>query len=298
MLNKQAFKGVLLLGIAAVLFASTTVFAKYAAQLGQVSGLVTSFARFLIGFLIAGGYVWYSKRSIRPVSRNNVILRSIFNILSATFFFLGIEYTTITNANLLNMTSPVYIFLLAPLFAGYHAKPRSYLLFLLFCVAGIYLVVFPDFSHINLGDIYAALSGLFGGIAISFLHQARKTDAAHVILFYQMGLGTLLSFSIAATVYIPMNGLVWLLLLACGLSGAVAQVLLTWGYRFIDARSGSIVSASQILFAALLGVLLFQDPLTWRVALGGLFIVISLLGVSEVWRLLLPKNTGSQRLYS
>lgn len=280
----QLFRGVLLLGLGAVCFASATVFAKYASLWGGVSGLVTSLMRFAVGFAFAVGYVWQGRRSIRPVSRANVLYRSLFNILAATFFFLGVQHTTITNANMLNMTSPVYIFLLAPLFPGYVRKPRTYLLFLLLCMLGIYLVVVPDFAHINLGDVYGALSGLFGGIAISYLHQARKTDAAHVILFYQMGLGTLLSLLLVGWAWPAMSAQVWAVVLLTGLAGALGQVLLTWGYRFIDARTGSIVSASQMLFAAVFGVLLFSDPLSWRVLLGGVCILLALVGVSEVWR--------------
>ncbi len=276
-------RGVLLLGIAAIFFALTSVFAKLGNGMG-VPGMEMNFARFFMGFLYAGSYMLYYRRSIIPQNWNSVIGRCFFNILAASFFFLAIQHTTITNANMLNMTSPVYIFLLAPLFnQGTHTGWQNYL-FLVLTMAGIYLVVVPDFAHINQGDVYGALSGLFGGIAISILHQARKYDSAHIILFYQMGLGSLTTYLLAMPTFDYPTWQVWAYVLLAGFSGAMAQVLLTIGYRYIDASTGSIVSSSQILVACTFGVLFFAEPLTWQVILGGFFILTSLVGISQVWR--------------
>lgn len=276
-------RGVFFLGVAAVLFALTSVFAKLATQRG-VSGMEANFARFFMGFLLAAGYVLYFKKSIRPNNWQSVIGRSFFNILSASFFFLGIQYTTITNANMLNMTSPVYIFLLVHFFEPDQQRSLRQFLFLALTIVGVYLIVGADFSRINLGDVYGALSGLFGGIAISVLHQARKYDDAYVILFYQMGIGSLSIFLITMPSFAYHDAAIWTYVILAGLMGALGQVLLTIGYRYIDAASGSIVSSSQMLFAALFGIIFFSDPLNWRISVGGILILISLVGVSQFWR--------------
>jgi drug/metabolite transporter (DMT)-like permease len=276
-------RGVLFLGVAAVFFALTSVFAKLATAQG-VSGMEANFARFFMGFLLAGGYILYYKKSIRPNNWQSVIGRSFFNILSASFFFLSIQHTTITNANMLNMTSPVYIFLLVPFFEPDQQRSLRQFIFLAFTILGVYLIVGADFTQVNIGDVYGALSGLFGGIAISVLHQARKYDDAYVILFYQMGIGSLTIFLVTMPTFAYHDSAVWWYIILAGLMGALGQVLLTIGYRYIDAATGSIVSSSQMLFATVFGIVLFNDPLNWRVSVGGILILISLVGVSRFWR--------------
>ena len=71
-------------------------------------------------------------------------------------------------------------------------------------------------------------------------------------------------------------------LILSGLSGFVGQIFGTIGFYYLDAPRGSLVTASRILFAGILGVSLFADPLTLKILLGGACIVFSLVGVSGV----------------
>lgn len=277
--------GAALLGVAAFFFALTTVLAKAAGERAPVGGLAAAFFRFVVGFVVIGAVAAQRRLPVRPNSWQWTLLRAGFNIAASILFFLAVEHTTITNANLLNMTSPVFIFLLAPLMPSYRQRPAVDYLFLLLTMIGAWLVVVPRFDAVNLGDIYGLLSGVAGGIAITMLYQARRFDTAVVILLFQMGLGTI------ATIYWGLgpalaaaDPTVWLLLIGVGLCGALAQYLLTEGYRYIDTQRGSIVSSLQIVFAAIMGVLLFGEPLTLRTLLGGLCIGLSLVGISGVWR--------------
>ena len=49
-------------------------------------------------------------------------------------------------------------------------------------------------------------------------------------------------------------------LLACSLAGVLGQYLLTYGFLYVTAVEGSIISSSRIFMAALLGPLLVADP--------------------------------------
>jgi drug/metabolite transporter (DMT)-like permease len=282
---RRVHYGALLLGVAALFFALTTVFAKLVGQQSEVGGVASAFFRYLVGFVAITALA--ARKQVRPVpnSWTWTLLRALLNIAASVFFFLAVEFTTITNANLLNLTSPVFIFLLAPFMPGYQRRPGVDYLFLALTMIGAWLVVVPSFDQVNLGDLYGLASGVLGGIAITMLYQARRYDNAIVILFYQMGLGTLLTMAWGLTPdLMHASAEVWLLLFGVGVCGALAQFLLTEGYHFIDTQRGSIISSSQILFAAVMGVLLFGDPVTWRTSLGGLSILLSLVGISGVWR--------------
>lgn len=285
--RSSKWRGVALLAVAALFFALMTVFAKAAmrAQPG-LTGLQVAFFRFFLGFVGIGLFRQFGPRQtvpLRPVSVKWVALRAVFNTAAVIFFFLGIQFTTVTNANMLNMTSPVWIFLLATLYEPARKRPPVFLFYLLLTMTGVYLVVVPDLGQIQQGEAFAAVSGLMAGFAITHLHQARKHDHSLTILFYQFGFGSLVLAGLMWPFFTTGGGLwVWAGVLLSGVFGFLGQHLLTQGYRYIDTRTGSIVSASQLLHATLLGILVFNEPLTWRIGLGGLCILVSLLGVSGI----------------
>jgi drug/metabolite transporter (DMT)-like permease len=62
--------------------------------------------------------------------------------------------------------------------------------------------------------------------------------------------------------------------------GVAGQVCITYGYKYITARAGSLVSTSRILYAVILGMLVFGEALTWRVFAGGVLIMMSIVTVT------------------
>jgi drug/metabolite transporter (DMT)-like permease len=72
------------------------------------------------------------------------------------------------------------------------------------------------------------------------------------------------------------------LLFACSLSGVAAQYFLTHGYRYISAVGGSIVSASRVYMASILGVVFFNDPVNMVLFAGTVLIVSSNVFVSRI----------------
>lgn len=274
-------KGVILVALSAVFFALGSVFAKIGMQLSNLSGSVMAFSRFFVGFIIFTVYVILKKKSLKPNNIKYVSLRAIFNSLAIILFFIGVKYTTITNANMLNMTYPVFVFLIAPYMNKEKIK-KIYYIFLILTIVGYYLIVVPDFQNINIGDVVALVSGIIAAFGVCALREARKYDESYLIIFYLMLIGSLISFIIILpNLVIPQSIIVFYMLIS-GLMGVLGQIFITIGYRYIDSAKGSLVSASRIIFGVILGVSIFSDPLTLRIILGGILILISLVGVSGI----------------
>ena len=62
----------------------------------------------------------------------------------------------------------------------------------------------------------------------------------------------------------------------------MGQIFLTMGYKYVNARMGSMVSASRILFAAILGSFFFGDQLSVHIIVGGLLIIFAVTGISAL----------------
>lgn len=281
-------RGVLFLLSSAIGFAASTAFAKIVTRGSPVQAVEITFFRFLLGLGVVSLFVIKEEKSLRPNNMKYILLRAVFNTAAVIFFFLGVQHTTITKANLLNMTYPIFVFLISP-FINREKTSMIYFLFLLCTMAGLYLVVIPktglsQFFHINAGDAYALISGILAAFAITSLREARKHDSSYIILFYLMLIGTVCNALIVAPGFVIPRGMILFYVILSALFAVLGQIFITIGYKYIDAAAGSLISSSRIIFALLLGVIFLSEELTARIMMGGTVIIISLFGVSGIWK--------------
>ena len=270
------YRGIIFIMLSELCFTISTIFSKLLTSSSDVSAVEVTFSRFLLGFLVVSVAVYKNSISLVANKLSLLIWRGVLNTVAVILFFLASQYTTITNTHMLNMTYPFFIFLFAPLFFRQEKISPFLYLILIVALAGIWLVINPNLNSINKGDIFGLLSGLVAAFAIISLNMARKNDSTMVILFYLMSIGTVLNGLVMLPVFVWPQGSQWLLLLASALAGVIGQICITYGYKYITARAGSLVSTSRILYAVMLGMLIFNEDLTLRIATGGLFILLSI----------------------
>ncbi|HEX2396494.1 MAG TPA: DMT family transporter [Bacteroidales bacterium] len=284
MITRRYLKsGVVLLIMAEFCFAAATVFAKYVTNTSEIRAIEITFFRVALGTVVAAFYMWHTRTSFRPNNVKLVIARAVFSFSALVAFFYSVEHSSVTNGNMLNMTYPVFIFLLAPLF-GLEKMKKISLLFLAMAMVGIYLVIFPDFSYINKGDLIGLVSGILAAFAIISLSVAREFDSTVLIVFYLMAIGTVCNAIMMIPVFIMPSLNQLPALLGSGAMGLLGQILLTMGYKNVTAKAGSMVSSSRIIFAALMGFFVFSEPMLPRIVIGGLMIIFSIIGVSLLTR--------------
>ena len=93
-----------------------------------------------------------------------------------------------------------------------------------------------------------------------YLNISRRYHDTETVLFYVFGLGAVL-------IYLPFDDrifwpdvLEFRYLFLCGAFGVAGQYLLTYGFRYVTAVEGSIISSTRILLAAVLGPWIALDP--------------------------------------
>ncbi|MBN2040021.1 MAG: DMT family transporter [Spirochaetes bacterium] len=275
-------RGIILLFISAFIFSFMTVFVKKVTFSSSLPAVEILFFRFLLGFVIISVILIATRQNIKPVKPGYVILRAVLNLFGALFLYMGIKNTAISNANMLHMTYPVFVYLFAP-FLNKEKNSMQYYLFLLITMAGVFLIFSPDMNGVNKGDLYAFISAIISGAAISSLRETRKFENSFVILFYLMGIGSVISFLIMSPVFVmPEGDTVFYLIMAASL-GVLGQMVITYGYRYINAAPGAIVSTSRIFIVFILGVIIFDDVITLRIIIGTCLIVFSLTGISGLF---------------
>ena len=275
-------RGVILILISALSFAVSTVFAKLVTESSATQSSQITFFRFLIGFIGASAYIVWKKQSLRPHRPLYMFLRAVFNATAVLLFYAGVQHSSVTRANMINMTYPVFVFLFAPFINSEKNRPVNYC-FLALTLAGVFLISMPGVAGVNRGDLFSLGSALLAGLAISTLREARKYDSTELILFYLMLIGVTINLFIMLPVFIMPRGIILVHTLLSAVTAVAGQVALTVGYRYIDAAPGSLVSSSRIFFAALLGFTIFADQITTRTLAGGILIILSLAGVSGMF---------------
>ncbi len=273
-------KGIVFILLSELCFTGSTIFSKLLTNSSNVSALEITFARFFLGFIFISITIYKNSISLAPNKLSLLVWRGVLNTVAVILFFLASQYTTITNTHMLNMTYPFFIFLCSPLFfRSEKMSPWMYLI-LIVALAGIWLMINPDWNSVNKGDVFGLLSGIISAFAIITLNMARQNDSTPVVLFYLMSIGTVINGLVMLPVFVWPQGSQWLLLLASALVGVIGQICITYGYKYITVRAGSLVSTSRILYAVLLGMLIFSEDLTFRIAAGGLAILLSIAAVT------------------
>lgn len=271
--------GVILVLISSVFFVISTYFGKLVTNTTEMSAVVTSFSRFLLGAIIMFIYILATKKTFKANNIKPVIFRAIFNSLAIIQSSWALKYTTITNNNMLHMTYPVFVIILAPFITKEKNKKSNYI-YLLLIMLGTYIVSNPSFSTINIGDMASLFSAVIAAISILSLKEAAKSNESYLIIFYVMLIGTFINipFAYKDLLNFDISGIIPVFLAA--LCGFLGQVFLTWGYLYLDSATGSLTSSSRVIIAAIIGAIFLLEPVNLRIVSGILLISGSLIALS------------------
>ena len=285
--------GITIILISALCFVVSSYFGKVVTNTTEMTAIVTSFSRLVLGTVIMFIYIIATKKSFKSDKIKPIIARAIFNSISLILFSLSLQYTTITNTNMLHMSYPVFVILLAP-FVTKEKNKISTFMYLFIIMLGSYLVSDPSFAKVNFGDAIALASAIFAAISILFLTEARKYNEGYLIVFYIMLIGTFINFPFAYKdlAIFDYSGLIPVFLAA--LLGFLGQVFLTWGYKYVDSATGALVSNSRIIMAAAIGFIFLSEPVNPRIIAGIILITSSLVGISGFLDKKTKKKTSSK----
>lgn len=271
--------GVLLVLISALFFVLSSYYGKIVTSTTEMTAIVTSFSRFLLGTIIMAIYMVSKKKSFKPNNLKPIIFRAVLNSISLILFSWALQFTTITNTNMLHMTYPVFVILLAP-YITKETNKKNVFIYLVLIMLGSYIVSNPSFTSINVGDVIALISAVLAGVSVLYLTEARKSNDGYIIVFYVMFIGTFVNIPSAAKdlMNFELSGAIPVFLAA--LLGFLGQVFLTWGYKYVDSATGSLLSTSRIVIAAVIGFIFLGEPINFRIISGIALITITLIGIS------------------
>ena len=156
--------------------------------------------------------------------------------------------------------------------------------------AGLIVMVQPDFifghSSVDYNPVavIVAVAGAFGsGLAYTIVRKLGASEDPSVIVMYFPMICLPAAILLAGDEFVMPTGWAWLTLLMVGLFTQVGQVSLTLAMRSETASRATSLSYSQVVFAAILGILVFAEiPGLWTVLGAGMIMLGAL--ISIFWR--------------
>lgn len=126
-------------------------------------------------------------------------------------------------------------------------------------LCGMLLIVRPTGEAVNLGALFAAASAVLYALSVIAIRQLSKTESSAAIAFYYAVYAT-----IGMAVLLPLfwtTPTLWelFLLLLTGLSGGLGQYLTARAYGHSPAAALAPFNYTQLIWAALFGIVLFGE---------------------------------------
>lgn len=217
------------------------------------------FTRFLLGFTVVCITMLFKGQRLRPRRYHYLLGRTVANTVAVYCFYKAVDVTSVAEANILNMTYPLFVTILSWFFIRQQRDIKAVGIVLV-AFAGIWLVLNPGSISVGVQSLWGIGSGFTAGFAMIYLNLSRRHHDSQTILFFMFGLGA------AVMLLLFRDSIHWpdqtefLFLFCCSIAGVLGQYLLTYGFLYVTAVEGAVISSSRILLAALLGPMLVGDP--------------------------------------
>lgn len=242
-------------------------------------------------FAIPITLVWLAARGelrtgLRVASRMGHIWRGVAGTVAMGFSFAGLGILPLPEATAIGYAAPLLIVVFAAMFLGEEVRA-----FRLSAVAlgmiGVLIILSPRFSGIGdarqtLGASFALMGAVFAALAQIFIRKLTVTETTSAIVFWFSCTATVLSLVTIPFGWVVPSPQAAILLIAAGLIGGVAQILLTSAYRFADASIIAPFEYSSMLLALLVGYFAFSEVPTMMMLSGAGLVILA--GGLIIWR--------------
>lgn len=243
-----------------------TMFVKLA---GELPPFEKAFFRNLVTSVFMTGVMLKKHISFIPEKKNvpDLLGRSLFGALGIICNFYAIDRMNLPDANMLNKMSPFFAVIFS-IFLLKEIPTIVQILGVIVAFAGSLFIIKPGFSGVQ---ILPAIMGLLGGIgagaAYTFVRRLGKKgeDSQRIIFFFSV-FSCVLYAPMIIFEHSPMTVKQLLCLLGAGVGACVGQIGITRAYMFAPAKEISVYDYAQVIFAAIIGYVVFGElPDVWSI---------------------------------
>lgn len=211
---------------------------------------------------------------LRPHRPGLLVLRGFGLLLSALFFVNSLKYMPIAAATAIVFVAPVFVTALSVPILGERVGVHRWAAALIGLI-GVLVIVRPGTSAFDIAAVLPICSALVWALTLILTRKMGGADGPVPTLAYAAVIGFAASSIMVPFVWVPPTAEVWALGAFVGLASTAGHWLVVIAYRQADASVLATFSYCQLVWASLLGVLLFDTlPDRWTI-FGSTLIVAS-----------------------
>ncbi len=284
--QREHLKGVIFILSSAFFFSLMMVFVRLS---GDIPSIQKSFFRNLVALIFAILVLLRSmdKIQLRKGDFPPLLFRAIFGTIGILGNFYATDHLMLSDATMLNKLSPFFAIIFSYVLLKEKVKPLQILAVVLAFSGSLFIIKPSGQGILSSGSIAGLIGGLGAGVAYTCVRilGTHGVKGSFIVFFFS-------AFSCLATLpflvfdFHPMTTNQLIFLILAGLCATGGQFSITAAYSHAPAREFSIFDYTQVIFAALLGFIIFgQIPDLYSVI--GYFIIC---GISVVMFFYNKKN--------
>lgn len=270
-------KAVILMLVSSLAFAGVAATVKLS---GDLPVFEKVFFRNILAVIIAFVTIKKQRCSFfgKKENRKFLLFRSILGVVGMVLYFYAINHLYLADSAILHKLFPFFVTIFAALFLKEKLSKFQIPGLIIVFLAAL-LIIKPHFNY----TIFPALAG-FGSALVSggtytlvrFLRD-REKPATIVFFFSFFSLVVLAPFVLLE--FQSPTPQQWIYLLLIGIFAAIGQFSLTYAYRYGKASEIAIYNYTNIIFAASIGFLLWQEVPDLLSIIGGAIIIITSISI-------------------
>ena len=215
--------------------------------------------------------------------------RGIIGSISMGCLFGGLGLLPFPEATALGYAMPLMIVIFAGMFLNERVGVFR-LSMVALGLAGVLIVLSPQMSvgvrdassAQSLGALLTLTGASFGALAQIFISRMVVTEKPSAVVFWFLVTSTVLSLVTLPFGWVVPDAGTAALLVAAGVMGGAAQIMLTSSYRFADASLVAPFDYASMLLAIAIGWFVFNEPTSARMLSGAAVIIAA--GVAIILR--------------
>ncbi|MBT6117188.1 MAG: DMT family transporter [Rhodospirillaceae bacterium] len=207
------------------------------------------------------------------------VARSVVGIASMSCMFFALAYLPLADVTALVFTMPLFMIVFAVLLLGETIRWRRWSATAVgFC--GVLVVLQPG-AGFEWASLVALTSACLSAMVGVLIKKLSVTDSASTMVFYFAFIGLLVSGVPALFVWHTPNGAELLLLFVIALLGTLGQIFAVYAWEAGEATAVAPFDYTRLIFAAIMGYVLFADIPELATVGGAVLIVASTLYIAR-----------------
>ncbi len=209
------------------------------------------------------------------------LARGTAHAVAVSLWFFAMARIPIADVTALNYLNPVYVILLAVVFLGERLGPWR-IAAVAIAFLGTFVIIRPGFREIDTGHIVMLFAAVAMAASYFLAKLLSQRVAAEVVVFYLSIIVPVVLLPFVLPVWVPVGWVDLGWLFVCAAFATAGHYTMTLAFRSAPLTVTQPVAFLQLVWATLLGVLVFSEPVDGFVLLGGGMIIAAVSFIT--WR--------------